>query len=44
MTTATKRIAAGELSTRLPQPTASETHEIGELARNVNSMAEALER
>ncbi len=44
VTTATKRIAAGELSTRLPEPTASETHEIGELARNVNSMAEALER
>lgn len=44
VTSATKQIAAGELSTRVPDPSASETHEIAELARNVNSMAEALER
>lgn len=44
VTAATKDIAAGELSTRLPEPAASQTHELAELARNVNSMAEALER
>jgi len=44
VTAATKDIAAGELSTRLPEPPISQTHELAELARNVNSMAETLER
>jgi signal transduction histidine kinase len=41
---ATTRIAAGELSTRLPQPPADKVDELAELSRNVNTMAESLER
>ena len=41
---ATTRIAAGELSTRLPQPAAHRHDELTELSRNVNTMAESLER
>ncbi|MCU1360999.1 MAG: signal transduction histidine kinase [Ilumatobacteraceae bacterium] len=41
---ATTRIAAGELSTRLPEPRADQTDELAELSRNVNTMAESLER
>ncbi len=44
VTSATKKIAAGELSTRLPEPAARTTHELADLSRNVNSMAESLER
>jgi signal transduction histidine kinase len=40
---ATTRIAAGELSTRLPEHT-GRSDELAELSRNVNGMAEALER
>ncbi len=42
--TAARRIAAGELSTRLPDPGPDETDELADLVRSVNSMAEALER
>jgi signal transduction histidine kinase len=41
---ATTRIAAGELSTRLPDPPADRHDELAELSRNVNSMAASLER
>jgi two-component system sensor histidine kinase BaeS len=41
--TATTRIAAGELSTRLP-PHTGRSDELAELSRNVNAMAETLER
>jgi two-component system sensor histidine kinase BaeS len=41
---ATNRIAAGELSTRLPDPPPDRHDELAELSRNVNSMALALER
>jgi signal transduction histidine kinase len=44
VTSATKKIAAGQLSTRLPEPSANATDELADLSRNVNSMAEALER
>ncbi|MFM2072767.1 MAG: hypothetical protein RLZZ623_3031 [Actinomycetota bacterium] len=40
---ATTKIARGELATRLPDPPAKQRHELAELARNVNSMAETLE-
>ncbi|MFN8023145.1 MAG: HAMP domain-containing sensor histidine kinase [Acidimicrobiales bacterium] len=40
---ATTRIAAGELSTRLPEHS-GRSDELAELSRNVNGMAEALER
>lgn len=41
---AARRIAAGELSTRLPDPDPADTDELADLVRSVNSMAEALER
>jgi signal transduction histidine kinase len=41
---ATKKIANGELATRLPEPPANKRHELAELSRNVNAMAETLER
>jgi two-component system, OmpR family, sensor kinase len=41
---ATSRIAAGALSTRLPEPSATDHDELAELARNVNQMAANLER
>lgn len=41
---ATTRIAAGELSTRLPEPRSDHHDELAELSRNVNTMAESLER
>jgi signal transduction histidine kinase len=41
---ATTAIAAGQLSTRLPPPAAHDDDELAELSRNVNSMAESLER
>lgn len=41
---AARRIAAGELGTRLPEPGPGETDELADLVRSVNSMAEALER
>jgi signal transduction histidine kinase len=41
---AARRIAAGELSTRLPEPAPGATDELADLVRSVNSMAEALER
>jgi len=44
VTAATKEIAAGQLSTRLPEPPATQTHELAELARHVNAMAEHLDR
>jgi signal transduction histidine kinase len=40
----TTRIAAGQLSTRLPDPPARQRDELSELSRNVNTMAESLER
>ncbi len=41
---ATTLIASGQLSTRLPDPGAGHHDELADLARNVNSMAESLER
>ena len=41
---ATTLIASGQLSTRLPDPGAGHHDELSDLARNVNSMAESLER
>ncbi|MBI5090054.1 MAG: HAMP domain-containing histidine kinase [Actinobacteria bacterium] len=41
---ATTRIAAGELSTRLPEPGFDRHDELAELSRSVNTMAAALER
>ena len=41
---AARRIAAGELSTRLPDPPRGQNDELADLVRSVNSMAEALER
>lgn len=41
---AARRIAAGELSTRLVEPAAHETDELAQLVRSVNSMASSLER
>ncbi|MGD9702440.1 MAG: sensor histidine kinase [Acidimicrobiia bacterium] len=41
---AAHRIAAGELSTRLPEPPARASDELAELVRSVNAMAGALER
>ena len=41
---AARRIAAGELSTRLPDPPKGSTDELADLVRSVNTMAEALER
>lgn len=41
---ATKQIAAGNLSTRLPTPPPTRTDELAELWRNVNDMAVGLER
>jgi signal transduction histidine kinase len=41
---ATTRIAAGELSTRLADPGHNQRDELAELSRNVNTMAESLER
>ena len=41
---AARRIAAGELSTRLPEPAKGSTDELADLVRSVNTMAEALER
>ena len=41
---AARRIAAGELSTRLPEPPADQDDELADLVRSVNTMAEALER
>jgi two-component system sensor histidine kinase BaeS len=41
---ATTKIANGELATRLPEPPAHQRHELAELSRNVNSMAETLQR
>ena len=43
-TAATRKIAAGELDTRLPEPPADSHDEHAELARAVNAMAESLER
>ncbi len=41
---ATRRIAAGELSTRLAEPAPGRNDELADLARSVNVMAENLER
>ncbi len=41
---AAHRIAAGELSTRLPEPPAGAGDELADLTRSINSMAAALER
>ena len=41
---AARRIASGELSTRLPDPPASSTDELADLSRAINTMAESLER
>ncbi len=41
---ATNNIARGELSTRLPEPSARHTDELSQLARSVNAMATELER
>lgn len=41
---ATTKIAAGQLSTRIPPPDADRDDELAELSRNVNAMAETLER
>jgi two-component system sensor histidine kinase BaeS len=43
-TEATRRIAAGDLDTRLPDPPSGNRDEPAELARAVNAMAESLER
>ncbi len=41
---ATQRVAAGELSTRLPAPAADDHDEMAELSRSINTMAASLER
>src|SRR6195952_1127567 len=41
---ATQRIAAGQLTTRVPAPHPDEHDEFAELARSINGMAEGLER
>jgi two-component system sensor histidine kinase BaeS len=41
---AAHRIAAGELSTRLPEPPASADDELADLVRSINAMAASLER
>jgi two-component system OmpR family sensor kinase len=41
---AAHRIAAGELSTRLPEPPANATDELADLVRSINAMAASLER
>jgi len=41
---ATQRIAAGELSTRLSEPSSSDHDELAELSRSINGMATSLER
>lgn len=41
---ATKNIARGRLSTRLPEPSPHHTDELSDLARSVNAMASELER
>jgi two-component system, OmpR family, sensor kinase len=41
---AARRIAAGELSARVPQPPGHETDELADLARSINAMADNLER
>ncbi len=41
---AAHRIAAGELSTRLPEPPASADDELADLVRSINAMASSLER
>ncbi len=41
---ATKNIARGHLSTRLPEPSPHHTDELSDLARSVNAMAAELER
>jgi two-component system OmpR family sensor kinase len=41
---ATQRIAAGQLRTRVPMPDPDDHDEIAELARSINGMAEGLER
>jgi signal transduction histidine kinase len=41
---AARRIAAGELSTRLPEPRDDQTDELADLVRSVNSMAGSLQR
>ena len=43
-TDAALRIAAGDLDTRLPEPPATRTDEVAELARALNSMVEGLDR
>lgn len=43
-TEATRRIAAGDLSTRLPGPEEASQDELAVLARSINAMAESLER
>ena len=42
--TATQRIAAGQLSTRVQPPAADDHDEIAELLRSVNAMADGMER
>ena len=41
---ATHRIAAGDLTTRLPVPSGSSSDELSDLTRSINTMAEELER
>jgi two-component system sensor histidine kinase BaeS len=41
---AAHRIAAGELSTRLPEPSPSANDELADLVRSINAMAASLER
>ncbi len=41
---ATHRIAAGDLSTRVPEPGPNARDELADLARSINTMAEGLER
>lgn len=41
---ATHRIAAGDLSARLPEPRPNARDELSDLARSINTMAETLER
>jgi two-component system, OmpR family, sensor kinase len=41
---ASRRIAGGDLATRVPEPPAGATDEVAELSRSINAMAGALER
>jgi two-component system, OmpR family, sensor kinase len=41
---ATQRIAGGQLSTRVPPPSADDHDELAELLRSINAMAEGMER